>query len=137
MTENKKIRPEVSVDVIVLNDGKILLHERKGYKTDWEWHLPGGHLEFLEEVIDCAEREVQEEMGVVIKDVKIVKILNNIYPEINKHFATFYVSSYLDKGEARVMEPEKCRSVKWFKISEMPKNLFPSLQRLVDTGYFK
>ncbi len=133
----EKQRPKVGVDVIIRKGDEIILHERKdpADNSKWVWHVPGGHLELFEEVADCAKRETLEEVGVTIKDEKIAKVLNNIYPD--RHYVTFYVESNFDKGEARVMEPEKCRSVKWFKVSDLPENLFGSLQKLVDTNYFK
>lgn len=130
-------KPEVGVDVVIRKGDTILLHERKGNNNDWVWSVPGGHLEIFEEITDCAKRETHEEMGVSIKNLKVVQILNNIYKDIGKHYVTFYVDSEIANGEPKIMEPEKCRSIKWFKISELPKNLFSSFQKLIDTGYFK
>ncbi len=134
MEKIAKERPRVGVDVIIRNGNKILLHERKDNEGNWVWHVPGGHLELCEDIIDCAKRETMEEVGVTIKDAKIGKVLNNIYPD--RHYVTFYIDANLDNGEACVMEPEKCRSVKWFEVTDMPKNLFSSFQKLVDTKYF-
>jgi 8-oxo-dGTP diphosphatase len=137
MAEEIKKRPKVGVDVVVRKGDMILLHERKGDNNDWVWHVPGGHLELFEEVFDCAKREVKEEIDIEVKNLKVAKILNNIYRDIGIHYVTFYVDSELESGEPKIMEPEKCKSIKWFKISEIPENLHPSFQRLVDTGYFK
>ena len=135
--ESKVEKPKVGVDVIIRKDDMVLLHERKDNNGNVVWHVPGGHLEFLEEVGDCAKREVKEEMGIDIKDIKIAKVMNNIYDNPPIHYVVFYVESFLDYGEPKIMEPNKCTDVRWFKPTEFPTNLFPSLQRLVDTGYFK
>jgi 8-oxo-dGTP diphosphatase len=129
-------RPKIGVDVIVRKDNKILLLERKNNYGEWVWCLPGGHLEFAEEIVDCAKREVKEEANIDISNARIGTWLNNIFRDVGKHYITFYVeaeSSY----EPMLAEPEKFRSVEWFEVDSLPKNLFSPLINLVDTGYFR
>ena len=77
---DEKNRPKVGVGVIVIKDGKILLGKRKGPHGGGFWAFPGGHLEFNESLEDCARREVLEETGISIKNIK--KFTLTIYSEV-------------------------------------------------------
>ena len=52
----------VSTKGLVVRDGKILLIQEK----DGRWELPGGGLEFDQDIFDSLKREFVEEMGVNI-----------------------------------------------------------------------
>lgn len=58
-------RPWLSVDGIVLRNGKIVLIYRKEEPKGWA--LPGGHLESKERLPDACKREVKEETGLEVK----------------------------------------------------------------------
>ncbi len=60
---------KVGVGVLINKDGKILLIKRRGSHGEGTWAPPGGHIDFGERVIDCAEREVKEETGLEIKNL--------------------------------------------------------------------
>ena len=57
-------RPKIGFGVIVIKDNKVLLGKRKNAHGEGFWCFPGGHLEFNEEIGDCAVREVKEETGI-------------------------------------------------------------------------
>ena len=57
-------RPRIGVVVIIKKDNKILFGKRKGSHGEGSWSFPGGHLEFNENIEDCAVREVLEETGI-------------------------------------------------------------------------
>ena len=129
-------RPKIGVDVIVRKGNEIILLERKNNFGEWTWCLPGGHLEFGEEIIDCAKREVKEETALDVNNVKTSLWLNNIFKDSGKHYVTFYVEAE-GVGGAKITEPEKFRAVQWFGVGSLPEKLFPSLENLVNSGYFK
>ena len=54
----------VGVGVMVLCPQGVVLLKRQGSHGAGEWSFPGGHLEFGESIVDCARREVMEELGV-------------------------------------------------------------------------
>jgi 8-oxo-dGTP diphosphatase len=63
-------RPKVGVGVMVLKNGKVLIGKRKGAHGAGEWAWPGGHLEYMESFEDCARREVMEETGIEIHNIR-------------------------------------------------------------------
>jgi 8-oxo-dGTP diphosphatase len=127
-----KIRPKVGVGVMVKKDNKVLLGKRTGSHGENTWSFPGGHLEFKESFFDCAEREVFEETGLKIKNLKKGPYTNDIFTKENLHYLTIYIISEYDSGELINKEPEKCLEWKWFDMDELPKNLFIPLNNLVN-----
>ncbi len=88
------------------------------------WQFPGGHLEFGETVETCARREVGEEAGITIRNIVHCGYTNDVFIDADKHYVTLFVSSDYDKGELRVMEPEKCEKWQWFEWNQLPEPLF-------------
>ena len=43
-------QPLVGVAVMIIRDGKVLFGKRLASHGTGTWHLPGGHLEFMETV---------------------------------------------------------------------------------------
>src|SRR3989338_1919081 len=78
-------RPMVGFGVMVQKGGKVLLGKRKGAHGTGEYAWPGGHLEFGESITACAKREVREETGMDIKNVRFLRLMNlTNYP--GKHY---------------------------------------------------
>jgi 8-oxo-dGTP diphosphatase len=119
----------VGVGVIILKDGKVLLHRRKNVCGAGTWALPGGHLEVNETFEACAIRETKEEMGVDIKPLKVMSISNNIAYGV--HYVTIGVLAELVSGEPKIMEPDKCDAVKWFDLNKLPANIFHASGRVI------
>lgn len=59
----------VTVKALVVKDGKILL-VKESPELSGKWELPGGGLDFGEEIQEGLRREVEEEMGVKIKSIE-------------------------------------------------------------------
>lgn len=128
MNEN---RPKVGVGVFIIKDGKILFGKRKNAHGDGTWSLPGGHLEFNEEVEDCAVREVQEETGILIKNIRKATFTNDIFIKEGKHYVTVFLISDFDSGEVKIMEPDKCEKWEWFEWNKLPQPVFLPIQNLL------
>lgn len=84
--------PRVGVAAIIKDrDGRVVLGRRKGSHGAGHWQLPGGHLEFGEEILACAERETLEETGLKVHGSEIVAVTNDVFAESNKHYITLFV----------------------------------------------
>ena len=128
-------RPYVGVAVIVIKDGKILLGKRKTSHGTGTWHFPGGHLEFNETIEACAQREVFEETGVKIKNIRLGPYTNDIFKKEQKHYLTLFAVSEYDSGEPEPKEPEKCDDWKWFDWENLPEPQFLSIQNLLKLDF--
>ncbi|MCK4715051.1 MAG: NUDIX domain-containing protein [Candidatus Aenigmarchaeota archaeon] len=127
-------RPSVGIGVIVIRDGRFLLGWRRASHGSGTWCPPGGHLEFGETPEDCAKREVLEETGLRIKNIRFGAVTNDIFGD-NKHYITLNMLADWESGEPTAMEPEKAERWEWFSWDNLPKPLFLSLQNLVKSGF--
>jgi 8-oxo-dGTP diphosphatase len=124
-------RPKVGIAIIIERNNKVLLGKRKGSHGSGSWAFPGGHLEFNESLEDCATREVMEETGLTINNIRKYTFTNDIMKEENKHYITCYLKADCDTGEPKIMEPNKCEEWNWFGWNELPSPLFIPLQNLL------
>ena len=127
--------PKVGVGIIVVKDGKVVLLQRKNAHGEGTWCFPGGHLEAGESWEDCAKREVVEETGITIRNVRFAGVTNDIFEEEGKHYITIFMVSDWESGEARITEPEKCTDMGWFDWDDLPRPLFIPTHNLLGQGY--
>jgi 8-oxo-dGTP diphosphatase len=121
---NEKLFPRVGVGVLVENEGKILLGQRKGAHGAFTWAPPGGHLEFGETVEECAKRELLEETGLKIIASTLGPWMENVMENGKKHYITLLVHVDQFEGELQLLEPDKCDGWQWFSWDSLPEPLF-------------
>lgn len=119
---------KIGIGVMVFKDGKILLGKRKGSHGAGTYAFPGGRLEYMESFIDCARREVEEEVGIEIDNIRFNLVANELYPD--RHFAHIGLIADWKKGDVQNREPEKCEGWEWYDIKHLPEPLF----RMVTLG---
>jgi 8-oxo-dGTP diphosphatase len=124
-------RPLIGVAVIVIKDDRVLLGKRKNSHGADTWAFPGGHLEFNESIADCAAREVFEETGLSIKNLRNGPYTNDIFTAENKHYVTLFVIADYDSGMPEVKEPHKCETWVWSEWPPKLKPLFLPIQNLL------
>ncbi|MBL7179171.1 MAG: NUDIX hydrolase [Pseudomonadota bacterium] len=130
-----KKRPYIGVAVIVIKDGKVLLGKRKNSHGSGTWHFPGGHLEFNESIEACARREVFEETGLRIKNIRLGPYTNDMFEKEQKHYITLFAVSEYDSGVVELKEPEKCDTWDWFEWTQLPQPSFLSIQNLLKLNF--
>lgn len=123
-------RPAVGVGVFVWKDGKFLMGLRDGAHGAKSWSVPGGWLEFGESFEDCAKREVMEETGMKIKNIRFVAITNNIFKKEKVHSITVWLDSDWVSGQPQILEPHKFKDQKWHTFKDLPTPLFAPWKEL-------
>jgi len=134
--EKKKVG--AGCGVLIVRDGKILLGRRHfdPAKADSElhgegtWTMPGGKLEFGESFEDCAKREVAEETGLQLNNLKVICINND--KNKSAHFVTIGLFSDDFSGELKVMEPDEIVEWQWFSLDNLPSPLFPPSVKIIE-----
>ncbi|MET8875691.1 NUDIX domain-containing protein [Nocardia sp. NPDC004604] len=125
--ETKPQRHKVTGDVhLLLCQGtEVLFGQRQntGFE-DGAWHLPSGHLEADESVVDVLIREAREEIGVTIapEDVHFSHIMHN--SSSGGRIALFFTVDTW-QGEPTNLEPEKCSALEWFAADALPDHMIP------------
>ena len=127
----EKAKPMVGVSILVKHGDRILLVKRQNVHGAGTWAPPGGHLEFGESFEDCAVREVGEETGVEINDVKFRVITNDVFESEHKHYITVWMEAKYVSGEPASKAPSEESEVGWFTWRDLPQPLFLPLQHLL------
>ena len=126
-------RVKVSTALIVKKDGKILLGKRKKFPV--AWGFPGGKLDYGEDIKQSMLRELEEEVGIRVKNIKFVTFTNDIFHEINEHFVTIIMAADYDSGEVVLKEPEKCEQWGWFDWANLPMPVSSPVAKLIEQKF--
>jgi len=131
----EKPNVRVGIGVFVFKDGKFLIQKRKGSHGEGSWSLPGGHLEFGESFEETARREVMEEAGIEVKNVRFGAVTNDHFVDENKHYVTIWMLSEWASGQVKNMEPEKCTAQTWNTFDDLPTPLFLTWNQLFESDF--
>lgn len=116
-------RPRVGVGVMIFKDGKVLIGKRKADLGNGEWAWPGGHLEHMESILECAKRETREETGVEIENVRFLRLVN-MTDYAPKHYIDIGLIADWKSGEPQILEPDKVERWEWRNLDDLPEPLF-------------
>ncbi len=127
-------RPKVGVGVCIVKDNQMLMGKRLNSHGEGDWAFPGGHLEFGESLIECARREVAEETGLIITNIRRGPITEDIFYQENKHYITIVMLADYVAGHPMILEPHKCQEWRWFALDNPPEPLFLTNRNLIKSN---
>ena len=116
----------VGFGVMVQKGGKVLLGKRKGSHGAGEYAWPGGHLEYMESIVDAAKREVREETGMEIRNVQFLRLMN-LKSYAPKHYIDIGLTADWRHGEPEVRKKDKFESWDWYDPYTLPHPLFATI----------
>ena len=136
MAGKQRFTAVVDLHLFLIKKDKILLLKRAntGY-MDGFYHVPAGHLDGSERLIDGLIREAKEELGIKIleKDAELVHIMHN---KSNNERVAFFFEIKDWQGEMRNLELEKHSELNWFDFSNLPDNIVPYAKEAIN-NYIK
>lgn len=123
--KSKKITPiQVSVGVI-RKDGKVFIQKRlSDGLMGGLWEFPGGKVEKNESPQEALHREIQEELGIEIKNVKSIMRIKHAYTRFKVDLHCF-VADY-DRGHVQLTAAE---AGEWASLEDLKQKPFPAANR--------
>lgn len=123
---NASTAPWMCVAVFVRHRNRYLIGTRYVKTTALGVHeqcVPGGKVDWMETLEEAARREVYEETGLRVENLRQLGISDSMragWDRIGWHFCTvFYEGDVVDINEFKVTEPEKQGDWKWLTADEI------------------
>ncbi len=129
--------PRIGIGVFVIKDGKFLMGQRRNNHGANTWSIPGGHLEFGESFEDTAKREVMEETGLTVNNVRFGAVTNDIFPNENKHYVSVWMLTDYASGEPTITEPDTYVDFGWYDFDSLPAPLFLPWNQLLSSEFIE
>lgn len=119
--------------VWIRKEGKLLLGKRISPRGHDTWCPPGGHVEKDESVADCCAREVREEAQLEIENLREIKVMEDLNPEINVIYITHIFVADWKSGEV-IAKPDEFSQMGWYGWNALPQPLFRPTAQFVELG---
>jgi 8-oxo-dGTP diphosphatase len=107
--------PAPTVSILIVKGDRVLLGKRGGPPGRTKWAIPSGYVEYEDDFLTTAIREVKEETGL---DVEIQSLLNVVSSFLSPrfHFLAIYLLAHVVGGELRA--GDDLVEAEWFSLSE-------------------
>ena len=113
----------VTAGAVIFNDKREVLLLKHRFRAGSGWGLPGGFMEQGEQPIDTLRRELREEIGLEVDDVKVFAARSFKKP---KQVEVLFRARANAEVKALTMEVERAE---WFALDSLPEGL-PRDQRV-------
>lgn len=123
------LNPVPGVVVVIEKDGQVLLGKRGGGFGKGKWGLPQGYIEFDEDFLTAAIREVKEETGL---DVEIRSILNVVSNFLSPSLHTLGIVLLADVLGGELCTCDDLEVLEWFPLSgPLPEMAFEADEHII------
>ena len=127
-------RASVTADAVLFaeRDGQtyVLLIQRGNDPYKGYWAFPGGFLEMDETVARCAERELEEETGIVMTRMQLAGVYSDVERDPRGRVITAAYAAMTTMPEATASDD--AAAAQWWPINALPKLAFDHDKILAD-----
>lgn len=116
--EMTKRKPTVVVGILVKHENKFLLVREKIEGEKEKWLFPGGKVEFGESLEDAAKRELEEETGIKVSEMKFLCFKEAQFADYNYHSVIFFYSTETDTKTLEGDIEGKVLEARWVSMDE-------------------
>ena len=115
--------PLAAVGAVIQKDGRVLLVKRRFEPSRNKWSIPGGLVELGERVKDAVKREIYEEVGLEIRLIKLIDVVDSIIRDEDGRVRYHYIIlDYLAVPKGGVLRGNKeVLDLGWFTPEEVAK----------------
>jgi colanic acid biosynthesis protein WcaH len=121
----RKAVPLVAVDILAVNDGRLLLMLRNNEPGKDLWFVPGGRVRLGETLERAAERVISEETSLKCGHIEKKGSMTHFWPEA--HYVSIFFRAEAENDD--VILDAQHRAFKW--ISRPPEDLHPYLRQMI------
>ena len=123
--EIQRIMPIPCVDLLVVNQGRLLLMLRKDEPAKNHWFTPGGRILKNEKIDEAAKRVLLTETGLTPVKIERKGVMSHIYPNI--HTVTVFYLVEVDSN--CIILDEQHSDYKW--ITDNDETLHPFVKHMI------
>lgn len=119
-------RPAVTADCVVITkekEPKVLLIQRGNEPFKGCWAFPGGFMNMNENTEQCAVRELEEETGLKVSNIRQIGAYSKVDRDPRGRTVTVAYLAIID-GAEKVKGLDDAAKAQWFSLSELPKLAF-------------
>ena len=127
-------RPAVTADCIVITreaEPKVLLIQRGGEPFKGAWAFPGGFIDMDETTEQCAIRELEEETGLRVSDIKQIGAYSKVDRDPRGRTITVAYLTIIDEPIA-VTGQDDAANAEWWPVDALPPLAFDHDEIMAD-----
>jgi 8-oxo-dGTP diphosphatase len=131
LTQPDNPRPAIAAAIIV-QDGRVLLVQRRVKEGSLSWQFPAGEVEQGETASAAAVREAKEEIGLTVAESEVLG--ERVHPNTGRTMV--YVACNVVEGEPRLVDDEELADLVWSNRDQLteyvPYGFYPAVQEYLD-----
>ncbi len=113
--------------VLLVNKNRVLLLEHHYVP---KYYLPGGQIRRDETFEEAAKREVLEETGIKIDNLKLLGIYQSSWE--GKRSVQVIFTANTNVLEIKIHDPKEIKNMGWFDLNDLPSDVSEGTQRRIE-----